>query len=359
MRNTNKKWWDFKNYATDQSLEQVEEIELKIGGEIVNIPCWEGDVSSNAFKAELDKYPNVKNIKLKINSPGGDVFEAVDIFNELKQHPAKVEVVITGMCASAATLIAMSADKGSRKMCFNGMLMIHNGMSVVQGNAKAMRERADLLDNIDYSVIITTYQQHSNLSEEEIKAMLDKTTWLTAKQALEHGFIDEILDYKVEAEEATEVQNFLRGQVIKNFENVPVGMVKNMLTLENPKIMNEKIEEQEEVTMKSLEELEEKYPEIYNQAIKKGVEEGTITERARLQSIDNLKGDSTILNKAKYEELKDAGEVAIEINAKNEEEKTKMLAEIANKQKLGISGTPEEIEDRMVNEELEKINNKR
>lgn len=355
----NKKWWDFKNYASEQPLEEIEEVELKIGGEIVNIPCWEGDVSSNAFKAELDKYPKVKNIKLKINSPGGDVFEAVDIFNELKQHPARVEVVITGMCASAATLIAMSADKGARKMCFNGMLMIHNGMSQVQGNAKAMRERADLLDNIDYSVIITTYQQHTNLSEEEIKAMLDKTTWLTAKQALEYGFIDEILDYKVEADEAIEVQNFLRGQVIKNFENVPVGMVKNMLTVAKPKIENIGNEEQEEVVMKSLEELKEKYPEIYNQAMKQGIEEGTIAERARLQSIDNLKGDSTILNKAKYEEPKDAGEVAIEINAKNEEERTKMQAEIAEKEKLGLSGSQQEIEDKVMNQAMDEINNKR
>ena len=69
--------------------------------------------------------------------------------------------------------------------------------------------------------------------------------------------------------------------------------------------------------------------------------------------------DLTILNKAKYEEPKNAGEVAIELNAKNEEERTKMQAEIANKEKLGLSGTPEEIEDQMVNKELEAINNKR
>ena len=92
--------------------------------------------------------------------------------------------------------------------------------------------------------------------------------------------------------------------------------------------------------------------------IKKGVEEGTIAERARLQSIDNLKGDSTILNKAKYEEFKDAGAVAIELNAKNEEERSKMLAGIQEKENLGNSGTPE-TEDVIMNKVMDEINNKR
>ena len=109
--------------------------------------------------------------------------------------------------------------------------------------------------------------------------------------------------------------------------------------------------------MNSLEELKEKFPTIYNQAKEEGIEEGRTAERERNTAIDNLKGDSAILNRAKFEEINDAGAVAIELNAKNEE-RSKMLAGIQEKENLGNSGTPE-TEDVIMNKVMDEINNKR
>ena len=360
----NKQFWSVKNLAEGT---ENEEIELKVYGEIVNIPCWDGDVSANSLKREIDKYPNAKKISVRINSPGGDVFEAQAIYNILKNHQAEVEVHIDALAASAATLIASAGNKII--MYNNALFMIHNPWTWATGEEKDFIKKANLLATIK-ETLLNVYETHATASREEISDMMNEETWLTADEALSYGLIHEVIPCKAKEEDVEEVQNFVREQIMGNYKNFPKDKFKNLFaSLKEPKksivalsdnnnLEEEEIQEEEKV-VNTLAELKEKYPEIYNQAIKQGVEEGTIAERARLQSIDNLKGDSTILNKAKYEEPKDAGEVAIEINAKNEEERNKMLDEIRNKEKLGLSGTPEEIEDKIMNEELERVNNKR
>ena len=358
----NKPFWSVKNLSEGT---EKEEIEVKVYGEIVNIPCWDGDVSANSLKREIDKYPNAKKISVRINSPGGDVFEAQAIYNILKNHPAEVEVHIDALAASAATLIASAGNKII--MYNNALFMIHNPWTWATGEEKDFIKKANLLATIK-ETLLNVYETHATATREEISNMMNEETWLTADEALSYGLIHEVVPCKAKEEDVEEVQNFVREQIMGNYKNFPKDKFKNLFaSLKEPKNSivalsdNENTEEneEEEVVMNSIEELKEKYPEIYNQVIKQGVEEGTIAERARLQSIDNLKGDSTILNKAKYEEPKNAGEVAIEINAKNEEERNKMLNDVKNKEKLGASATQEEIEDKAINEELEKINNKR
>ena len=114
----NKPFWSVKNLTEGT---EKEEIEVKVYGEIVNIPCWDGDVSANSLKREIDKYPNAKKISVRINSPGGDVFEAQAIYNILKNHPAEVEVHIDALAASAATLIASA---GNKIIMYNNALFI-------------------------------------------------------------------------------------------------------------------------------------------------------------------------------------------------------------------------------------------
>lgn len=358
----NKPFWSVKNLSEGT---EKEEIEVKVYGEIVNIPCWDGDVSANSLKSEIDKYPNAKKISVRINSPGGDVFEAQAIYNILKNHPAEVEVHIDALAASAATLIASAGNKII--MYNNALFMIHNPWTWATGEEKDFIKKANLLATIK-ETLLNVYETHATATREEISNMMNEETWLTADEALSYGLIHEVVPCKAKEEDVEEVQNFVREQIIGNYKNFPKDKFKNLFaSLKEPKNSivalsdNENTEEneREEAVMNSIEELKEKYPEIYNQVIKQGVEEGTIAERARLQSIDNLKGDSTILNKAKYEEPKNAGEVAIEINAKNEEERNKMLNGVKNKEELGASATQEEIEDKAINEELEKINNKR
>lgn len=140
------------------------------------------------MKAKLNESGS-KEILLSINSPGGSVFDAVAIFNALRNSGAKVTVRVLGIAASAASLIAMAGDKII--MPENTMMMIHNPLNSIYGNADEMREMADILDKVG-TALIATYVSRTGLSEDDVKALLSAETYMTAAEAKEKGFCDEI-----------------------------------------------------------------------------------------------------------------------------------------------------------------------
>lgn len=139
------------------------------------------------------------NIKVRINSPGGDVFDGVAIFNALQSHKSKVITRIDSLAASAASFIAMAGKEVQAYQ--NAMLMIHNSHVCTVGNQHDLREIADLLEKIDGNMV-DIYTANSNIGKKEIKEMMKAETWLTAKEAKEKGFIDTILDGKGAAKAA-------------------------------------------------------------------------------------------------------------------------------------------------------------
>lgn len=140
--------------------------------------------------AELLSGIESDEINLRINSGGGDVFEARAIYSLLAQHPAKINVFIDGLAASAATYIALAGD--TRQMIEGAFFMIHNAWTVVYGNKNELRTVADDLDKIDSS-IRKDYMRVSSASEENLSDWMDAETWLDAEECLEHGFIDSIV----------------------------------------------------------------------------------------------------------------------------------------------------------------------
>lgn len=132
-----------------------------------------------------------KPILVRMNSGGGDVFEAYAIFNAFKNHTPGVTVEIDGLAASAASYIAMAA--GKIRMAENAIMMIHNPTSFTGGDAEAMRSQAELLDKIKVS-LVAAYQSRTGLPEAELHTMLDDETYLSAAEALEKKFIDEIFN---------------------------------------------------------------------------------------------------------------------------------------------------------------------
>jgi len=128
-------------------------------------------------------------IRLRIHSPGGDVFEAAAIFNALKRHEARVEVHIDGLAASAASYIALAGDVV--RMAKNAFFMIHNPWSFAVGDAEELRKAADITDKIGESMA-ETYAENSAKTLDEIKALMADETWFNAQEALDAGFIDEI-----------------------------------------------------------------------------------------------------------------------------------------------------------------------
>lgn len=132
-----------------------------------------------------------KKITVRINSPGGDVFDAHAIFNAIKNHPSKPATRVESLAASAASYIALA---GHEKQAYkNAMFMIHEPMTGFWGNQYEMREVADILQQIS-GTMIDMYADNTNVGKRELKDMLKAETWMTAKVAKEKGFIDTIIE---------------------------------------------------------------------------------------------------------------------------------------------------------------------
>lgn len=128
-----------------------------------------------------------KEIVVKINSPGGDMFEGIAIYNLLRAHPAKVTVDVMGIAASAASIIAMAGDE--IRMGIGTQMMIHNAWGGVVGNRHDMRSAADIFDGFDAS-LVDIYEARTGMKRAEIEAMMDAETFVRATEAVKIGFAD-------------------------------------------------------------------------------------------------------------------------------------------------------------------------
>ena len=165
--------------------------DINIYGDITSWPWLESDVSAHGIKEEIDAL-DVDNINVYINSYGGEVAEALAIYSVLKRHSAAVHTYCDGFACSAATIIFCAGDV--RTMGSIALMMIHNCMSYLGfANSEEMRKAAEDNDKINQSSI-EAYKKVSNLSEDEIKDMMNAESWLTAQEALEYGFATEIAD---------------------------------------------------------------------------------------------------------------------------------------------------------------------
>ncbi|AUV67627.1 head maturation protease, ClpP-related [Staphylococcus haemolyticus] len=207
---TTKKYFQIKK-KTDKKGE------IFIYGDIVSEEWFANEVTAPGFKQQLDELGNVSEIDVHINSSGGNVFEGHAIYNMLKMHKAKINIYIDALAASIASVIAMSGD--TIFMHKNSFLMIHNSWIVTVGNAKELRDTADLLDKTDEASNQAYLDRALNISEEELKELLDAETWLTASEALEKGFIDEIL-------EPNEIAASISDERYKLFKSVPSSITK-------------------------------------------------------------------------------------------------------------------------------------
>jgi ATP-dependent Clp protease protease subunit len=177
-----KKFW---NWVRDET---AEERTLYLNGEISD-ETWYGDeVTPKLFRDEL--MTGSGNVTVWINSPGGDVFAAAQIYNMLMDYTGKVTVKIDGLAASAASVIAMAG--GDVYMSPVSMLMIHNPSTIAIGDSEEMLRAKALLDEVKES-IINAYELKSGLSRAKISHLMDAETWMNANKAIELGFADKLL----------------------------------------------------------------------------------------------------------------------------------------------------------------------
>jgi ATP-dependent Clp protease protease subunit len=150
---------------------------------------WWGDsVSAKQFSDEMKALdPAVNELDVRINSPGGDVFDGIAIYNRLCQFKGTVNVYIDGLCASIASIIALAGDTVT--MGEGALYMVHLPWTFAMGNRDDLENTVDLLRNIEEQML-SIYSKATSLDRETLRQMLVNETWLDADQAIEKGFVD-------------------------------------------------------------------------------------------------------------------------------------------------------------------------
>jgi ATP-dependent Clp endopeptidase proteolytic subunit ClpP len=173
-----KEWFSLKNSSEDSADVFIYDV---VGD------SWEGNDAASVVK-EINAL-NAKTINLRINSPGGSVFDGMAIFNALINHPAKVVTHIDGAALSIASVIALAGNEIN--MAENAMFMIHNPWTFTAGDAKSLRKEADVLDQVTQT-IINTYESRTGQDRENLAEAMSEETWYTADEALAAGFITQV-----------------------------------------------------------------------------------------------------------------------------------------------------------------------
>ena len=184
---------------------------LYLDGYIAQDSWFDDDITPKKFKNELISTGG--DIEVWLNSPGGDVFAASQIYTMLKEYKGMVTVKIDGLAASAASVIAMAGDE--IVMSPVAMMMIHNPATVIFGEASDLQDGIKMLSEVKEG-IINAYEQRTGLPRSKISNMMDAETWFSAQKAVELGFADKIL-YAPEKQAAAEGFIFDRLSVVNSF----------------------------------------------------------------------------------------------------------------------------------------------
>ena len=267
-----------------QIKNNADNAEIIISGDILD-DSWRWDLDGfndyNTYPSSIrDMLKGLENkdVNVRINSLGGDVFAGIAISNILKSHNAKTTAIVDGIAASSASIIAFGCDE--IKMPTNAYLMIHKPSCYASGTADDLRKQADVLDNIQ-TAILDTYKSKAKVEDSEISKMIDAETWLKGSQAKEY--------FNVEITDAITVKNCASNL---QYSNIPKEVKDNI-----------EIEPKEEDTISQLEIeriVKDLQAKVDSMASKNKIEkkENTLTDKQKEMLIEsvffnakNLKGD--------------------------------------------------------------------
>lgn len=199
-----KKFWEVKAAANKTG-------DVYVYGSIASYKWNDTDVTAKSFKDDIDALGDIDTLNIYTNSPGGSVFVAQAIYSILKRHKAEKNAYVDGLAASAASFLIMAADK--ILIPSNATIMVHKPSSGAWGNATDLRKTADILDKVEEGMI-EAYMSHVKITEDKLKELLDAETWLTAKEAVEYGFADELIEEK-------NVAACIDPAIMAQYKNVP------------------------------------------------------------------------------------------------------------------------------------------
>ncbi len=276
---------------------------------------WWSDVTSRGFVEDVKGLGDLKSLTIRINSIGGDVFAGQAIYSFLKGRPYRKEVVVDGIAASVASMIAMAGD--TIIVPANATMMVHNPWGLSIGEAEDMRKEADILDKLR-GQMADVYASRTGKTREEIVALMDAETWMTGEEAVALGFADEV-------GEPVRAAASLKGDMI--VFSSEAGAFEASRDMIRAFRHGDRAEQAfsgatrsgdkgagEEATM-NLDELKERHPEVYAEAVEVGRTEGAERERNRIRALDGLRTPDTeeIVERAKYEEIRSAEECALDL----------------------------------------------
>lgn len=324
--------------------EEEDSAEIIMYGEvIVNRPrsLWTGKEDNSLyivlgeFLNDLEKVKNRSKLTVRINSPGGDLYAGLAIMNRLSELKGDVTTIVDGLAASAASIILQGGKK--RKVYNGSSIMVHGASVSLYGryNAAELEEASKQLEAANRAAT-EAYIKRTGINESEICSIMERTEWMTGKEAVDKGFADELINagnisMSVNADSTYMSVN---GIIIPTagFEILPEGLKidDNMVIPGRKPVVANRNKIKGGKTEMTAEEMRAKYPDIVaeieknaaaaepekdkekqKEAVKLAVEE----ERKRISEIDEIAGmigDKELLDKAKFKEPMSAAELALE-----------------------------------------------
>lgn len=316
-------------------VQEEDSAEIQIYGEIVSrrpVDWWTGEpeeglfTSPEGFLEDLEGVKNAKNVTVRINSVGGDLYTAIAISNRLKELAANTTAIIDGIAASAATVIAMGCK--TIKAYPGSLFMVHEALTELFGlyNHKALNEVNKRLEAAN-SAAAEAYNEKTNLGIEKIRHQMAKESWLTGREAKEEGWIDEVIEgecaMSLSADKTMLTVNGIT-MAAKSFESlpnsIPVECAKPQKSKPAQALADADIKPNKEETQMTLDELMKTEPELAEQIKASAIEEvkaevatqiseakaeAIREERARLQAISEIAcsvNDAEMVNEAMYGE---------------------------------------------------------
>ena len=334
----NKVFWQFRNSAETEG-----DAELILYGDISRTSWWGDEVTPQLFAADLAKVPDTSNLTVRICSGGGDVWAAQAIGGMLENRKGTVTARIEGVCASAATIIASHCKKVTAMA--DSTYMIHQ-VKVTTYEALDVKGLQDLINaiNVMRETILDQYAKKTGKDKEQLAQWMDASSWWTAEQAKENGFIDEIVEgnqtSKIENRNGTLFVNSVsvcpldqapdfvraRAEIPKDGEG-PANSTPPAGQPENEDGGNNKME------FKNVDELRKECPDLVNQLENAAYEKARKEERERLSGIDAIANvvPADMVNEAKYgEKPMTAQELTFKAAVEAQKQGQKWLNDAAN-----------------------------
>lgn len=223
------RFWSWRNAAGSDGGGAGEspgaEPELELYGYISEYSWFEDDITPRMFKDDLYSQGQGGPVTLRINSPGGDLIAASVMKAILLDYPGKVTVKVDGMAASAATIVAMAGDRV--KINESAYFMIHDPSVVFFLASLNIQELDQMLEQLKTAKagIIDAYEQRTGLSRERLGKLMSAETWMTASEAVNLGFADEVITSSKKGVGKNGVTNAAIVNALQRYDNTPAGLL--------------------------------------------------------------------------------------------------------------------------------------